>query len=239
MYWPLLIFLESFRTLFNIPNTAFSHLLAFLPVFLTAFIRSVAGYKEDIPSFPKTLYLFEKAIDFLKKEETGIVRYVMCPLCATRYEEGEVVRTMREKQETQFCCSRHLIAQTTLSKSKKHNRSARKRDGKLCGTRLTKVNRSGEVRPLLVFPYLPVLISLKRLLCERWIRDALDHWTRREVPEGVLSDIYDGRMWKNFKDRDGQKFFSGPERLGFILNVDWFQPYTHSQVRLHCRFDYT
>jgi hypothetical protein len=48
-----------------------------------------------------------------------------------------------------------------------------------------------------------------------------------------LSDIYDGRVWKEFKDLDdGQLFFRhdvSDSHLGIMLNLDWFQPFDKSQ----------
>ena len=55
-------------------------------------------------------------------------------------------------------------------------------------------------------------------------------WTHRTVPESILSDIYDGQIWKEFADKEsiGGRFFtkeSADTHLGFILNLDWFQPF--------------
>ena len=42
-----------------------------------------------------------------------------------------------------------------------------------------------------------------------------------------MADIYDGVIWKTFKDMNGQYFFSDRCSLGLLINVDWFQPYKH------------
>ena len=47
---------------------------------------------------------------------------------------------------------------------------------------------------------------------------------------GVLSDVYNGHIWKELKDESGEPFFVGDEtdiRIGFSLNVDWFCPSKH------------
>ena len=36
---------------------------------------------------------------------------------------------------------------------------------------------------------------------------ALIKWRGRNIPENCLSDIYDGAVWKTFKDVNGQYFF--------------------------------
>ena len=48
------------------------------------------------------------------------------------------------------------------------------------------------------------------------------------VSDNVLGDIYDGDMWKEFNsDRKGN-FLASPHNYLLTLNVDWFQPFTHS-----------
>lgn len=48
--------------------------------------------------------------------------------------------------------------------------------------------------------------------------------------QNLKSDIYDGRVWQTLDDGEGNQFFSSNTsdgRLGFSLNVDWFQPHKH------------
>jgi hypothetical protein len=58
--------------------------------------------------------------------------------------------------------------------------------------------------------------------------NSLRHWARRQQFENILTDIYDGKVWKDFDDKDSLKFFR-PEvadsHLGLMLNLDWFQPF--------------
>ena len=49
------------------------------------------------------------------------------------------------------------------------------------------------------------------------------------MPAGVLSDIYDGSIWKEFLNYKGQLFLSQSHNLALMLNCDWFQPYKHAQ----------
>ena len=42
-------------------------------------------------------------------------------------------------------------------------------------------------------------------------------------------DIYDGNLWKETLDSDGNHFFSNPRNLGGLLNVDWFQPFSNCE----------
>ena len=49
---------------------------------------------------------------------------------------------------------------------------------------------------------------------------------------GVLHDIYDGNVWKEFLSVNGKSFLSLPYNFGFIINVDWFQPFKRSSYSL-------
>ncbi|GET53241.1 hypothetical protein GLOIN_2v1486519 [Rhizophagus irregularis DAOM 181602=DAOM 197198] len=47
----------------------------------------------------------------------------------------------------------------------------------------------------------------------------------------IYSDIYDGKVWKNFPF-DGSTFFTtetATTHLGLLLNLDWFQPFFYTQ----------
>ena len=53
-----------------------------------------------------------------------------------------------------------------------------------------------------------------------------NHWRNgRTVEADLMSDIYDGRIWKEFEDCG---FFREPTSYGMVLNVDWFAPFKHS-----------
>lgn len=54
-------------------------------------------------------------------------------------------------------------------------------------------------------------------------------WRTQPHQDGVYKDIYDGQMWKDFQTPGGTPFLSLPYNFGFHLNVDWFNPFTHTQ----------
>jgi len=56
--------------------------------------------------------------------------------------------------------------------------------------------------------------------CESW-------WTR-DLAGNSMGDVFEGRVWKDFLDSDGDPYFSSSGNLGVMLNVDWFQPYKHT-----------
>ena len=57
-------------------------------------------------------------------------------------------------------------------------------------------------------------------LCEAWRQ-------RSETVQSCMLDVYDGKLWEDFLHFSGQAFLSTANSIGFILNIDWFQPYKH------------
>ena len=47
------------------------------------------------------------------------------------------------------------------------------------------------------------------------------------MPKDLIGDVYDGAVWREFKDDSGSQFTESPYNLMLFLNVDWFQPFTH------------
>ncbi len=45
----------------------------------------------------------------------------------------------------------------------------------------------------------------------------------------MFYDVYDGQVWKDFLTPGGVNFLADPRNLALMVNVDWFQPYDHTQ----------
>jgi hypothetical protein len=57
-------------------------------------------------------------------------------------------------------------------------------------------------------------------------------WAERKNETEALFDIYDGRIWKEFKDDNTEPFFTkeyADTHIGLMINMDWFQPFINSQ----------
>ena len=80
----------------------------------------------------------------------------------------------------------------------------------------------------MTYCYLGIEVSLKALFlhpnCYNLVEE---HRSRVNVPEGTLSDIYDGNMWSDYQYYNGKGLLSDALSLGLMINVDWFQPYKH------------
>ena len=58
-----------------------------------------------------------------------------------------------------------------------------------------------------------------------------EQWRERIVDENIISDLYDGKIWKNFLKYKGNDFLNAPRNLAFSINVDWFQPFKRRNDR--------
>src|SRR5262245_26276531 len=69
------------------------------------------------------------------------------------------------------------------------------------------------------------------MYCQPGFENSLRHWASRSSYDNILTDIYDGQVWKNFKESTNESsanFFRSEvadSHLGLMLNLNWFQPY--------------
>ena len=73
-----------------------------------------------------------------------------------------------------------------------------------------------------------LLIYYKTLLTSQtpW---KTEKWRNRstQLPDNVLGDCFEGRVWKELQYVDGEPFLAISNNFGLMLNVDWFQPTLH------------
>ena len=69
--------------------------------------------------------------------------------------------------------------------------------------------------------------SLKKLIGRDGFVEMLKPMS--SVDTDLLNDIWDGRVWKEFQNHCNENYFSNKRNLAGMINVDWFQPYKHSE----------
>ena len=60
--------------------------------------------------------------------------------------------------------------------------------------------------------------------------------SRQTIKDNILSNIYDGQIWKKISDKNNSPFFtyeSIDTYLKFMLNLDWFQPFDGTQYSIN------
>ena len=82
-----------------------------------------------------------------------------------------------------------------------------------------------------------VFLNPKKVYCLASIKDQLEcllrspgfkellHKGPTPAADGVFTDMCDGNVYKNFKDNNGLLYFDEKRNIGFLQNVDWFNPY--------------
>ena len=91
-------------------------------------------------------------------------------------------------------------------------------------------------RPISVYPVGSIKQQLYMMYQRPNFERMLRHSAGRNIPEGLFSDIYEGKIWQTFSiDPANPSHFFAQQTLdshiGLAINVDWFQPFqytTHS-----------
>lgn len=100
-----------------------------------------------------------------------------------------------------------------------------------CGNELFTTNARNIVKPIRTFYYNSVVSTLRTFfLRDNFVND-IQQWKSRQVIPGVMADLYDGRVWKDFKidpTDDVPYVHQSDFNLMLTLNCDWFQLYTNS-----------
>ena len=82
--------------------------------------------------------------------------------------------------------------------------------------------------PYLVYPYVSLIASLRSLFMRPNFYNNSESWRKGFVADNeLLSDVYEGNIWNDFRQYEGIDFFNVKSSFGFILNIDWFQPFKH------------
>lgn len=70
---------------------------------------------------------------------------------------------------------------------------------------------------------------MQELLMRPGFVECCEHWRSRKPSAGIMEDIYDGKIWKEALNINDTPFLSLPYNYAFSLNIDWFQPFKHTQ----------
>ncbi|KAG1000566.1 hypothetical protein G6F26_013691 [Rhizopus arrhizus] len=130
----------------------------------------------------------------------GLSRFLVCSACRSVYTSGSL--HSRSCGYVRFPNNPYRQAQP-------------------CGNALF---TGSSLKPVLEYPYNSITETLKKFFMRPSFEQQIEQWRRRSVDEDVMFDIYDGRVWNQLVDSNGQVFTSQPRSLMVSLNVDWFQP---------------
>ncbi|CAG8638637.1 2252_t:CDS:2, partial [Racocetra fulgida] len=68
---------------------------------------------------------------------------------------------------------------------------------------------SSSLNPKTIYPYQSITARIASILADKSNERLMDSPFKRQIEKGVLGDIYDGKVWQEFLDEQGQPFFVG------------------------------
>lgn len=210
--------LFAWQTKFSISDNCVDTLLNIVLYFLTTlqFVFGFESFCHIVDLFPGTLY---KARKLLNLHVDEFVKFVVCPACHKLFAFDDAIVMVNGRRESKLCD--HV-------KYPNHPNLAWR---KPCGSPLMKKvlsanGKNSSFYPVKVYCYQRIQTSLQRILGRKDIQSLLK---RVIVPQPELFYIYDGDLWSNFKDCNGNRYFQDQNNLAGMLNIDWFQPFSGSE----------
>ena len=202
----IILWILKYQSRFRLPDVAINALIKFFHQVLQD--ANYTKYKE----FPSSLHIAKKLLKISKW-----LNYAVCKSCHTLYDVTEVIT------EDDFKC-RHIEFPNHPMRTKREP----------CGAELTKqvpVVKGYIKRPKLLFPLPDLKTQIVSLYQRPDFEEQITKWTNRHANSGIMTDVYDGEIWKNFPsqmDNLESRFFTtetAGSNLGIMINLDWFQPF--------------
>lgn len=169
--------------------------------------------------FPRTLYKLRLMMGLNRDKFT---QYVVCTKCNSIYKPEDLLETNTRGVPRAKTCS-HV----------EYPRHQHRNKRQPCGATLFKKIKttSGKIllRPRKVYCFQSINDILSRQMQKPGFIEKCEEWRKRNPDPDSLCDVYDGKVWKNFKSANGEWFFKDPLSYGCSINLDWFQPYENTQ----------
>ena len=152
----------------------------------------------------------------LKNKVPSVYKYVVCPTCLSLSKFEHCLEKRGPQIHIKSC--HHCLLKNKLVPLLKE---------------IITSSGSKKYYPKVVFPSVSLISSLQSLLSRPGFYNQCELWHHNFEPScSSLSDVYCGKLWKDFLCFDGKSFLEAHNNLGFMMNVDWFQPYKHRTYSL-------
>ncbi len=206
--WWTVAFLSLFQSLHVISDKAIAWLIKFIATLLNYCAQFSPRLRYAANAFPQSLHLRNK---YLFSDTSFSRNYVVCPSCHCLYDYKDLHEWRGTHAMIKTCPSRQLSS------------------GRCNSDLLKKVYTStGQLKlyPFKVFCYGNLIDSLQRFLLRPGFAVSCET-TRNLYKEtnGMLSDLYNGKIWHEFLRVDDVNFLSAAYTYGLMLNIDWFEPF--------------
>ena len=178
-------------------------------------VESVVKFAQ---SLPQTLYMAKSYIGLGQDE---FEKFVACPKCCTLYKAEECTVTKTNDRVVSKKCD-------SVRFPNHPQRNRRKQCGALLMKQMRSKNGSTFLYPKRLYCFKKLSDSLRAQITRPGFLEKCESWRTRDLTGNSMGDVFEGRVWKDFLDSDGDPYFSTAGNLGVMLNVDWFQPYKHT-----------
>ena len=209
MMW-LLGFILVIQAKYYIPNAAIDVMLKFLYVFFTVLNRFSPFLNPILKVFPKSLYSLYKLVHY----EDNFNKFVVCPKCETIYSHEDCVEKIGSQRHSKKCSNIKYPNHPFVTGRTPCHSVLLKTVQFISGNKL--------LYPFKLYCYKSVQSTLQSFFLRPDFHFNCQNW-RTRPDSSFLYEIYDGKVWK-----DLQPFLCDEYALAFSLNVDWFQPFTHT-----------
>lgn len=210
-----IMFLLLWQALFRVSDTVLNILLLFIAK-LFSLLPSASSIVDQLP---QTVTTAKKMIGVIRD---SFSKYVSCLDCHALYPLDSYKSS--KSVQSQLC---------SYMKYPNHPQASRRHP---CNALLMKTVRTSSSRTTLcakqLYCYRSLVHPLQEFLKRSDFIMKCEAWRDRPKFEGLLNNIYDGRVWKEFMGPDGVPFLSVPCNFALSINVDCFQPFKHSTYSL-------
>ena len=200
---------------YKVSDAAINVLLKFLAMFVGLLATvSKSAYVETLKArIPKTVKTAQNTSGL---SFPAFTQYVSCTKCSSLYTTEDCKIVSGREVSSKVC---------SYIQFPNHPQYSQRRP---CNTILLKsVSQFGKtfLYPFQTYCYSNLIASLEYLIKQNEFITNCNKWRSRKVHNDILTDIYDGRVWKDFGN------FLAESETNFLLglNVDWFQPFTNCQ----------
>lgn len=210
-YTWIILWILQYQQRYKLANIAVNSLFKFFKFFLLTIDE------KKFSSFPSSLYMAKKTIGL----STKIIKYAACNKCHKLYDINEISNEASVPTCSFINYPNHSIERF---RQKCNNPLFKKIDSNDSNSQI--------FRPIMTFPLVNIKQQLTLFFGRKNFEMSCRKWAERKNETEALFDIYDGMIWKDFRDENMEPFFTkefADTHIGLMLNMDWFQPYINSQ----------
>lgn len=211
----LVHFVVVMQAVFRLSDVVINYFFAFFKVFFSVLSQNSPG-NDLARHLPSSLYAARKTYNKVEFQ-----RYVVCRKCHKLYYFNSCIEGSSSKR-SKVCSFRHFPF---------HPRQNMRQS---CGSLLLKTVEISSGKklfyPFKTYCYMGLKDSIQALINRPNFLNNCEKWRQRRS-EG-LRDVYDGQIWKEFMEYNGDPFLVEEHNLALTLNMDFFQPFKHVQYSL-------